>query len=93
MRFARSYVAGTIEAPQFVASTGLSSDGRHWWEILLGHSQHRWMYDAASFSRLLAKLNFREIKECEMGTGRSPELGRLDIPSRQEESFYIEAIK
>jgi hypothetical protein len=93
MRFARSYVAGTTEAPQFVASTGLSADGRHWWEILLGHSQHRWMYDARSFSQLLAKLDFREIKECQMGAGRSPELSRLDIPSRQAESFYIEAIK
>jgi hypothetical protein len=93
MRFARSYVAGTTEAPQFVASTGLSPGGRFWWEILLGHSQHRWMYDAASFSQLLARLGFREIKECEMGAGRSPELSCLDIPSRQAESFYIEAIK
>ena len=51
------------------------------------------MYDAASFSQVLAKLDFREIKECEMGQGRSRELNCLDIPSRQTESFYIEAIK
>ena len=93
MRFARSYVAGATEAPKFVANTGLSADGRHRWEILLGHSQHRWMYDAASFSQVLARLDFREIKECEMGQGRSPALNCLDIPSRQAESFYLEAIK
>jgi predicted SAM-dependent methyltransferase len=93
MRFARSYVAGTTDAPQFVASTNLSADGRHWWEILLGHSQHLWMYDAASFRQVLARLDFREIEECELGQGRSSALNSLDIPSRRAESFYIEAIK
>jgi hypothetical protein len=93
MRFARAYVAGTTDAPQFVASTHLSADGRHGWEVLLGHSQHRWMYDAASFSQLLARADFREIKECALGQGRSPTLNCLDIPSRQAESFYIEAIR
>lgn len=51
------------------------------------------MYDAPSFSQLLEKLGFREIKECEMNQGYLPALNCLDIPSRQAESFYIEAIK
>jgi hypothetical protein len=51
------------------------------------------MYDTASFSKLLADLGFREIKECEMDQGRLPALSCLDIPSRQAESFYVEAGK
>jgi hypothetical protein len=51
------------------------------------------MYGATSFSQVLARLDFREIKERETGEGRSPALNCLDIPSRQAESFYIEAIK
>ena len=39
------------------------------------------MYDAASFSQVLAKLGFREIKDCEMNQGRLPALNCLDIPS------------
>jgi hypothetical protein len=92
-RSAKSYVEGTTDAPRFVASTYLAEDGLRWWEILFGHIQHRWMYDAASFSQLLEKLGFREIKEYEMHQGCLPALNCLDIPSRQAESFYIEAIK
>lgn len=92
-RFAASYVAGTIDASQFVASTHLTADGQRWWEVLFGHSQHRWMYDAESFSRVLTKLGFRDVKECQFGQGRLPELSSLDIASRQHESFYIEASK
>jgi hypothetical protein len=90
-RFARAYLEGATDASQFVAATNFAPDGRSWWEMLFGHSQHRWMYDAASFSRLLADLGFREIKEYEMNQGRLPALSCLDIPSRQAESFYIEA--
>ena len=92
-RSAKSYVEGRTDAPRFVASTYLAGDDLRWWEILFGHIQHRWMYDAASFSQLLEKLGFREIKECEMNQGRLPALNCLDIPSRQAESFYIEATK
>jgi hypothetical protein len=92
-RSAKSYVDGRTDASRFVASTYLAGDDLRWWEVLFGHIQHRWMYDAASFSQLLEKLGFREIKECEMNQGCLPALNCLDIPSRQAESFYIEAIK
>jgi hypothetical protein len=90
---AKSYMEGTTDASQFVTGTHLAADRLRRWEMILGHSQHRWMYDASSFSQLLARLGFREIKECEMGQGRLPALSCLDIPSRQAESFYIEAGK
>lgn len=92
-RLAKAYIEGTIDASQFVASTFLASDSLHWWEMLFGHSQHRWMYDAASFSQLLRDLGFRDVAACEMRQGRLPALNCLDIPSRQAESFYIEASK
>jgi len=92
-RAAKSYVEGEIDASEFVASTHLAENGLRWWEAIFGHTQHRWMYDASSFSRLLAKLGYREITECEMNQGRSPALNALDIPSRQGDSFYIEAIR
>jgi len=92
-RAAKSYVEGATDASQFVGSTLLAEDGLHWWETLFGHSQHRWMYDAASFSRVLSELGFRDIRESSFGQGRLRLLNRLDIPSRQAESFYIEAIK
>ncbi len=92
-RSAKAYVGGVVDASQFIAATYLARDGLKWWELFLGHSQHRWMYDAASFSKLLADLRFREIQECEMNQGSLPALSCLDIPSRRAESFYIEARK
>lgn len=92
-RAARSYVEGKTSAPEFVAGIHLAEDGLPWWQAALGHANHRWMYDAESFSKLLASLGYREIRECEMHQGRLPELYSLDIPSRQAESFYVEATK
>jgi len=92
-RAAKSYVAGEIDASRFVAGTYLAADTLLWWEILFGHSRHRWMYDAASLTQLLQKLNFRQIHECKMHQGLLPALSCLDIPSRESESFYIEARK
>ena len=92
-RFAKSYVDGNIDAFRFVANTHLAEDGLRWWESLFGHTQHRWMYDAQSFSELLNRLGYHQIRECEMNAGRLPALASLDIPSRQAESFYMEAQK
>jgi predicted SAM-dependent methyltransferase len=92
-RFAASYIAGTTDAHRFVANTNLAVDGQRWWETLLGHSQHRWMYDANSFSGMLVKLGFRNVKEFGFGQGQLTTLNCLDIPSRESESFYMEASK
>jgi len=90
---AKAYVEGKADASEFVAGTYLTADGTRWWEILFGHSRHRWMYDAASFSQLLVRVGFRNLIECEMNQGQLEPLYNLDIPSRQAESFYIEAVK
>jgi len=92
-RAATAYASGKSDASQFVSSTYLAADGKRAWEILFGHSMHRWMYDAESFSALLATLGFRETKVCSLHQGRLEALSALDVPSREAESFYIEAIK
>lgn len=92
-RTAQSYVAGEIDASRFIAGTYLAANSLHWWEIVFGHSRHRWMYDAASFTQLLQKLDFGAIQECKMHQGLLPALSCLDIPSRESESFYVEACK
>lgn len=92
-RSAASYVSGLSDASQFVSNTHLAQDGLRWWEVFFGHSQHRWMYDAESFSQILIRLGFRNVEERSFGEGRVPELNCLDIPSRQAESFYVEAGK
>ncbi len=92
-RSAASYVAGKTDASQFVAGTHLAEDGLRWWETIFGHSQHRWMYDSESFSRVLIRQGFRDVREHSFGESALPALGCLDIPSRQAESFYVEGAK
>jgi hypothetical protein len=55
-------VAGEIDASRFIVGTYLGANRLHWWEMVFGHSRHRSMYDAASFTQLLEKLDFREIQ-------------------------------
>jgi hypothetical protein len=92
-RSAAAYVAGRTDASQFVASTHLAEDALRWWAVAFGHSQHRWMYDAESFSQVLVRLGFRDVQERSFGESPLPALGCLDIPSRREESFYVEGNK
>lgn len=92
-RHATSYVTGKTDASEFVANTHLAEESLRWWEVVFGHSQHRWMYDVRSFAQVLARVGFRDIREHSFGEGRLPALNHLDIPSRQAESFYIEGSK
>ncbi len=92
-RSATAYVAGSTDASQFVSSTHLAEDALRWWEVVFGHSKHRWMYDAESFSQVLVRLGFHDVRERSFGESQLPALGCLDIPSRQAESFYMEGSK
>ncbi len=51
---------------------------------------HRTMYDFALIKALLDKYGFEDVKQCEFGQGRDPEL-LVDCSKRKIESLYIEA--
>jgi len=89
--FAASYASGEIDSDRFVQSLGLAVDGARWWSIALGHSYHRWMYDAQAFSSLLLRLGYQQLRECGFREGKIPAVASLDLKERRSESFYIEA--
>ena len=90
-QMARSYVEGRSSANQFVADSRLSTEGLSVVGLLFGHAHHRWMYDAASFLRLLRELGYRDAEEMSFRQGRMPELTLLDVERRRTGSFYVEA--
>lgn len=54
--------------------------------------QHRWIYDPEELRHIAAAAGFpAELAvECSYREGREPEVSRLDLPSRNDESFYVE---
>ena len=90
-KFAGAYLANQMDADAFVRALGLAQSNFRWWSRIVGHSHHRYMYDAKSFSALLRSLGYREVAECSFGQSRLSALGRLDLKSREHESFYVEA--
>jgi len=91
--FVKRYATGELNADKFVQMTNLAIDSRPPWQVALGHSHHRWMYDSESFSRLLTSLGYSSIKKCGYAESALPELAALDAEAqRQDESFYVEAI-
>ena len=51
---------------------------------------HRYGYDVETLSLLLREAGFSDIREQRYGVGEDPRL-LIDTPSRQVESFYMEA--
>jgi predicted SAM-dependent methyltransferase len=60
---------------------------------LAGFRGHRWMYDAASFARLLESSGFTDVAVVGPGETSIPEVGELDLREREDESIYAEARK
>ncbi len=92
-RMGEAYAAGVIDADTFLRKTYLATESNSLVWRLIGGGVHHWMYDAASFGKLLQRLGFREVQQTEFGMSRLAELSRLDIKERRHESFYIEAIR
>jgi hypothetical protein len=90
-RFAATYNGGGWDADTFVTALSMAGDSFRWWNVMLGHSHHRWMYDAASFRKLLLDLGYREVRERKYRESENPELARLDLDEHSDESFYAEA--
>lgn len=82
-----AYVEERLPADIFIEQTFLAVDGM----VAMRPSQHRWMYDVASFSRLLSDLGYRNVRQCGFRQGRIEEMARIDLEQRRMESFYVEA--
>lgn len=59
----------------------------------LNRDRHLWMWDPVSLSILLRQIGYREVYECRFREGSLAEVSMLDLESRREESFYVEAVK
>ena len=57
----------------------------------LSGAAHRWMYDAASIRHLCLRCGFSATEEWTFGNGECPDLGLVDVESRRDGSFYVEA--
>jgi SAM-dependent methyltransferase len=60
---------------------------------LLFRGGHLWMWDAPSLILLLRHIGFREVRECAFRESIIQEVSLLDLESRKDESFYVEAVK
>ncbi len=90
---ATAYVSGRIDAETFVINTHFTRPDYSVFGISLARKAHRWMYDCASFTALLSRLEYREIQSSKFASSRLPELANLDVAAREKGSFYVEAIR
>lgn len=53
---------------------------------------HRWIYDPGELEHVAAAAGFpaERMIECSFREGREPEVARLDLPARSDESLYFE---
>ena len=58
--------------------------------LLFGFRGHHWMYDAASFEKLLRKSGFGNIVKLPQGETTIPFPTKIDLSERADESFYLE---
>jgi SAM-dependent methyltransferase len=92
--------AGCVPADEFVRSTLLGLEES--WSLrnpvslvrfLLARERHCWMWDAPSLMILLRQIGFSYVRETGFRESWIEEVHLLDLESRRDESFYIEARK
>ena len=54
---------------------------------------HKWFYDFDSLAHILGVAGFKDIKRCTRLEGKVPELDALELPERELETVYVEAVK
>lgn len=54
---------------------------------------HKWFYDFDSLVHILEVAGFKDIKRCARLEGEVPELDALELPEREIETVYVEAVK
>jgi SAM-dependent methyltransferase len=60
---------------------------------VVGFRGHRWMYDSASLTRLIACCGFIDAAVVDAGHTHIPDVGELDLRERDDDSIYCEARK
>lgn len=89
-----------VPADEFVRSTLLGLEES--WSLrnpislvrfLLARERHCWMWDAPSLMILLRQIGFSEVRETGFRESWIDEVHLLDLESRRDESFYVEARK
>lgn len=89
-----------MPADEFMRSTFLGIEERcrirqpiSMYRTILAREGHAWMWDAPTLAVLLQKIGFTDVKERGFRESCNPEVGVLDLDSRKDESFYVEARK
>lgn len=54
---------------------------------------HKWFYDFYSLKHILELAGFEQVKKCERLEGKTPNLENIELPQRELETVYVEAIK
>lgn len=62
-------------------------------DMLAGHRQHNWMYDAKSLSELLTQHGFIQVTVLERGQTTIADPANLDLSQPMEGTMFVEAIK
>lgn len=54
---------------------------------------HKWFHDFSSLKDALERTGFTDVRKLTRLTGRTPDLDKLELPQRESESLYVEAVK
>lgn len=89
-----------LPADEFMRSTLLGVESE--WSLLkpastyraiFARGRHYWMWDTPSLIKILRKIGFSRVYKLGFGESHIPEIRLLDLESRKNESFYVEALK
>lgn len=54
---------------------------------------HKWFYDFDSLKHILESAGFRNVRRCQRLEGDVPDLETIELPERELETMYVEAVK
>ncbi len=54
---------------------------------------HKWFHDFSSLKNVLERVGFINVRKLKRLEGKTPDLEQLEIPQRESETLYVEAVK
>lgn len=98
--YARNYVEKNVDffENKFIREWCAFSQAETAGEILAAKAYdsggaHKWFYDFDSLAHILEVAGFKDIKRCTRLEGKMPGLEALELPERELETVYVEAMK